>query len=211
MPEALIWGASGGIGQALVRQLKVDGWRVYGAARQESRVPPEVDRAVHFDAGSPDSISAAAMIVAQETDGIDLMVYTAGAMQAVAIEDMHMQDWQRIMDANLTGAYLTTQGALGLLRESAHVAYIGAYVDKLTLPRFGAYAAAKAGLETLAGVLQKEHRQLKFTVVRPGAVDTPFWDDLPFKLPKGAIEPQAVAAAVIERYRSGEKGLLDLH
>jgi NAD(P)-dependent dehydrogenase (short-subunit alcohol dehydrogenase family) len=57
----------------------------------------------------------------------------------------------------------------------------------------GAYAAAKAGLETMVSVLRKENRKHKFNVVRLGAVDTLFWDKAPFKKPNDAKSPQAIA------------------
>lgn len=210
MPEALIWGASGGIGSALVRALKTSEWQVHAAARDVSRVPGEADFTYEFSAGSLDSVSAACMLVAQQSDGLDLMVYAAGGIVAKPVEDMNAVIWERVIEANLTGAILTFRCAVPLLRETAHVMFIGAYIDRIGLPGFAAYAAAKAGLEPLVNVLQKEHRKLRFTLVRPGAVDTPFWMNVPFKLPSGAASPQSVAEAIMNRYNSGDKGPLDL-
>jgi NAD(P)-dependent dehydrogenase (short-subunit alcohol dehydrogenase family) len=73
-----------------------------------------------------------------------------------------------------------------------------------------AYAAAKAGVEALAVALSKEERASKVTVVRPGAVDTPLWDKVPFKKPTKAVSPAKVAAKVWEAYLAGHKGQLDL-
>jgi 3-oxoacyl-[acyl-carrier protein] reductase len=210
MPEALIWGASGGIGSALVSLLKREGWRVFGAARDDSRIPAEVDLAVHFEAASLYSFKEAAMRVAYETDSLDLVVYSAGVMVAAAVEGVSEVDWLAVMDANLTGAARAAQVSLPLLREGGQMMFIGAYVDKISLPKFAAYAAAKAGLEPLVAVLGKEHRRHKFTLVRPGAVDTPFWKNVPFSLPKTALRPDAVAEAMLARYREDISGLLDI-
>ncbi len=210
MPDALIWGASGGIGRALVTHLKAQGWRVFAVARDVSRIPAEADFSYQFDAGFAGSITDVSMAVIHDTAGLDLMVYAAGGLLAKTVEQVTPDEWQHVMDANLNGFYRTTHGALNLLREGAHVMVIGAYVDKITLPRFAAYAAAKAGLEPLLTILQKEQRKLNFTLVRPGAVATPFWENVPFKLPAGALTAEAVAEAILNRYTSGAKGILDL-
>lgn len=210
MPDAVIWGASGGIGCALVSLLKNQGWRVLAAARHEERIPPQADFVYHFDAERPDTVLQAARLMAQETDAAALMVYAAGGMTASAVDNLEPAEWAGTMAANLGGAYLMAHHALDLVGEGGHVMFLGAYTDRIMLPGFGAYAAAKAGLEALAGVLQKEHRRIKFTVVRPGAVDTPFWSGVPFKLPKAALGPEAVARAIFDHYVADRKGFLDL-
>lgn len=210
MPNALIWGASGGIGSALVRHLKAEGWYVIGAARDESRVPSEADYALEFEAGDAYSFRQAAYALAQQTDALDLVVYAAGLMYAETAVDFAHEDWKRVLDANLTGAQQAAAASLGVLREGGALMFIGAYVDKITLPRFAAYTAAKAGLAAFAGVLAKEQRKRKITLVRPGAVDTAFWNNLPFSLPKGALSADAVAQAVLAHYEAGGAGMLDL-
>lgn len=210
MPVGVIWGASGGIGSALVRGLKAQGWTVCGIARDSGRIPPEADACFEFEAGDAYSIKQAAYAVAQQAEAVDLVVYAAGAMRASTVEAFSPADWTAVMDANLTGAARAAAASIPLLREGGALVLIGAYVDKITLPRFSAYAAAKAGLAVLADVLAKENRKLKVTLVRPGAVDTPFWSNVPFKLPAGAQSADAVAAAIIEHCNAGRAGALDL-
>ena len=67
--------------------------------------------------------------------------------------------------------------------------FIGAYIDHLILPKMGAYAVAKAAIEPLVAVLRKENPKLRFTIVRPGAVDTDLWNNAPFKKPASAKTP----------------------
>lgn len=210
MPDALIWGASGGIGRALVARLKRADWRVFAAARQTAHIPGEADFSYRFDARDPGSVADAALAVAHDTTGIALMAYTAGGLLSKPVEDFAPEEWAAVMDANLNGAYLAIRASLNLLTEGAQVMVLGAYVDKITLPKFGAYTVAKAGLEPMLTILQKEHRKLNFTLVRPPAVDTPFWQNVPFKLPTGALVADAVADAMFERYHTGGKGTLDL-
>jgi NAD(P)-dependent dehydrogenase (short-subunit alcohol dehydrogenase family) len=210
MPEAIIWGASGGIGAALVQTLKGAGWRVLAAARRVERVPTNADYTINFDASDEFSIKNAAMSLAIEANTPDLYVYAAGGIYADLSEQVQTVAWLQTLHANVSGALYTTRASLPLMREGAHLFYIGAYIDHLMLPKFGPYAAAKAALEAWVGVLAKEHRKHKFTVVPPGAVATDFWQDAPIRLPKDAKAPAIVAQAILDRYISGETGALNL-
>lgn len=210
MPQALIWGASGGIGGALLTLLASGGWRVFAAARDETKIAEGAALTLPFSAGDPYSFQQAAYTLGQEAAELDLVVYAAGMMRAATLEQIDSKAWQQVFDANLTGARHAIAASLPLTKAGGHLMAVGAYVDKLGLPRFGAYAAAKAGLEPLMTIFAKENRQHKFTLVRPGAVDTPFWRNIPFPLPKGAMSPQAVAQAILTRWESGEIGTLDL-
>ncbi len=210
MPEALIWGASGGIGSALVTLLKSRGWRVFAAARDEARIPPEADFTCRFDAGQPHTIDSIPAMLAGDSDGIDLMIYAAGTTVSATVEKLTPADWAQVFDSNVTGAYLAARASLPLMKPGGHLVFIGAYVEHLILPKLAAYAAAKAALAPLAAVLQKENRKLKVTLLRPGPVDTPFWANVPFSLPKDARPPSAIAEAILARYESGESGDLNL-
>lgn len=210
MTEALIWGASGGIGAALVRGLKARGWKVYGAARDEARIPAEADATCTFSAGDEFSIDAAAGVIAYQAGALDLVVYAAGLARLTAFDDANLAAWNEMFTANTIGAARTLRASLPLLREGGHGMVIGAYTEKITLPRFGPYAASKAALEPMMAILAKEQRKRKFTLVRPPAVATPFWNNLPLTVPKTALTPEQVAEAIIGHYEADGSGMLDL-
>lgn len=210
MPNALIWGASGGIGSALAHHLKVNGWNVYGAARDEDRLSDTLDGRFTFEAGDPFSIQQACHMLGQQIESLDLSVYAAGGIQSATLEKTSIEQWHAVMDANLTGAFLTTQAVVPLMSKEGHIMLIGAHTEKITLPRMAVYTAAKTALEPLVTIFQKENRKLKFTLVRPPAIDTPFWQNAPFKLPETALKPQQVAEAILNHYQSGNSGVLEL-
>ncbi|MCZ7544316.1 MAG: SDR family NAD(P)-dependent oxidoreductase [Anaerolineae bacterium] len=210
MPEALIWGASGGIGQALVAALKRDGWRVFAAARNTQRIPPEADCTYGFDVSDTQSFKEAATLLAHDVSGLDLIVYAAGALRAEMLKRMRAEDWAEVLASNLTGAFLAASYGVHLLKPEGHMMFIGAYIDHVTLPKMGAYAAAKAGLETMVEVLRAENRRLRFSVVRPGAVDTPFWEHAPFRRPTNARAPAVIAEAILAHYHAADAGDLNL-
>lgn len=210
MPEALVWGASGGMGQALTRLLHEQGWKVYAAARTTSNVPDVADKVFEFDAANPHDYKEIAMLIAQESDGLNLVAYMAGNLSYDKLVDMGYEGWMATLDSNLNGAYLAANHSLNLMNKGAHLFFIGAYVDHVELPKMGAYAAAKAGLEELALLLAKENRRMNITLVRPGAVNTPFWEQVSFSMPDDAKDPSEVAQAIWDKYESGEGGNLDM-
>ena len=210
MPDALIWGASAAMGRPLIEMLNEDGWRVFAAARDQSKIPGSAYRRYRFEAADQQSIRDIAIDLAYDSQGIDFWVYLAGELRADLLQKMSPAAWEEVLDSNLNGAFRTASQTLHLINEGGQVAFIGAYIDHLILPKMGAYAAAKAGLELMVSVLQKENRKLNFTLVKPGAVATPFWENAPFKLPADATPPEEVARALIRRYKTGESGTLEM-
>jgi NAD(P)-dependent dehydrogenase (short-subunit alcohol dehydrogenase family) len=198
------------MGRALVQQLVGEGWRVFAAARETERIPDGVYRSYQFDATNRSSLKDIAIDLAHETSGLDLWVYAVGGLQAEVLRKMSDGSWAEVLDSNLGGAFMAINQTIHLINEGGQAAFIGAYIDHLILPKMGAYAVAKAGLETLVDVLQKEQRKVNFTLVKPGAVDTPFWQNAPFKMPGNAKSPEAVAEAIVAQYQQGARGVLAL-
>lgn len=210
MANALVWGATGGIGRALVTALLHEGHKVVGAARKAHTIDSPAYIPLEADIADDYSIAQAVYAAAQHTDSIHLMIYAAGDILSTRVADLSATDWQRILDANLTGAYLTTRHSLPLLAPDATLIYIGALHERLRLPGFSAYAAAKAGLEAFADALAKEERKRKILVVRPGAVATPLWDKVPLRLPPNAQSADHAATAILAAWSQGKTGALDL-
>lgn len=206
---ALIWGASGGIGQAIVHSLVAQGWQVLAAGRHPDSLEGLTEHIFYVDVLSAGSLQSAITSISQVADEIQLWVYTAGDIISQPAGEMNPQTWQPILDVNLSGAFLTTQASLPLLAKDAHLFYLGAIHERMRLPGLSAYAAAKAGLEAFAEVIRKETRR-KVSVLRPAAVDTAFWEKVPFNLPPHHLKPDDVAARLLKAYQNGEIGTIDL-
>jgi 3-oxoacyl-[acyl-carrier protein] reductase len=207
---AMIWGVSGGIGRAIAAQLHRAGWSVIGISRHPEDVAEVTSHAFSANTAREYDVQTAVQAVSLEVDQIDLWIYAAGDIEISPVADFDLASWQRQLDANLTGPFLTTKHSLPLLAEDAHLVYVGAVSERLKLPKFAAYVAAKAGLEAFVVSLQKELRGKKITIVRPGAVATPFWNKLPMNLPKDAATPEKVAKRILAAYDEGHSGQLDL-
>jgi NAD(P)-dependent dehydrogenase (short-subunit alcohol dehydrogenase family) len=210
MKNALVWGASGGIAQAILAKLNLEGWTTIAVARNTSGITSIADHVFETPFDDPDRLEQTAYLISQEADEIDFWCYAAGDILQAKVRGMAPHDWHRVLSANLTNAYSAIHYSLPLLSENAHILFMGAVSERLKLPGLSAYAASKAGLEAFAVALSKEERKKRITVVRPGAVKTPLWDKVPLRLPADAASPEKVAKKIYEAHQSGHKGQLDL-
>jgi NAD(P)-dependent dehydrogenase (short-subunit alcohol dehydrogenase family) len=206
---AMVWGAGGGIGRALVSQLGGEGWQVLAMARRVADLSDLTSHVFEADISDPVAVERAAAAASQQGNLVDLWIYAAGDIDASKVVSASPEVWQRILDANLVGAYLTAHYSLPLLAQDAHLVFLGAISERLRLPGLSAYAAAKTGLEAFVEVLGKEERKRRVTLVRPAAVDTSLWEKVPFKLPTGAMAPEEAAERVLNAYRERHRGVLD--
>lgn len=209
MQTAMIWGANGGIGQALATQLIATDWAVIAMTRQPELLVDLPLHVIEADVADDFSVRQAIMMAAREASEINLWIYAVGDIATAKVADMAPNVWGRILTANLNGAYLATHYSLPLLAPDAHLIYLGAIQERLRLPGLTAYATAKAGLEAFAEALSKEERQRRVTVVRPGAVTTRLWDKAGLKLPATAISPETLAQRILEAHQAGHKGILN--
>jgi NAD(P)-dependent dehydrogenase (short-subunit alcohol dehydrogenase family) len=210
MKNAIVWGSSGAIGDAVVKKLIAEDWMTVGITRNREQSPGSARLEVEIKHGDAQSIQEAIYLISQEIGEIDLFCYAGGDILYDKVADSNPGDWQRILNANLTNVFSAIHYTLPLLSENAHIFVIGAVSERLRLPGLSAYAASKAGLEAFAQTLAKEQRKKLVTIVRPAAVATPFWDKVPLKMPKDAAEPRKVADKIYEAFLSGHKGNLDL-
>ncbi len=206
---AMIWGAGGGIGRALVHRLREEGWRVLAMSRHTAGLGDLTPDLFEADVADPESVARAIEAAGRGVDQIDLWIYAVGDIAADKVAEASPGSWMRILDANLVGAYTTAHYSLPLLSPDAHLFFLGAIGERLRLPRLSAYAAAKAGLEAFVEVLGKEERKRRVTLVRPTAVDTPLWDKVPLKLPPGALSPSEAAERIMAAYHNSHRGVLE--
>jgi NAD(P)-dependent dehydrogenase (short-subunit alcohol dehydrogenase family) len=209
MSNSLIWGASGGIGQALLRALTQRGDVVGGVSRHPDDLVGLTDFRYEADVADAFAVQRAVYAAAQDLAPVNLWIYTIGDITARPVADTDPAAWRRIVDANLTGAFLATHYSTPLLADDAHLIFVGAYSERLRLPGLAAYAAAKAGLEAFVAALAKEERRRRVTLVRPGAVDTPLWAKMPVRLPRTALTPDDLAQRILAFHEAGSSGILD--
>jgi 3-hydroxybutyrate dehydrogenase len=162
---ALVTGAAGGIGQAIVKRLADDGWSVHGVDLADGDLATrEGNRAVVDGA-------------LERFGRLDAVVANAGLQHVSAVEDFPEERWDELVAVLLTSPFLLAKYAWAALSESGDGRFIAiASVHGLVAsPRKAAYVAAKHGLVGLVKVLALEgaERGILATAVCPAFVRTP--------------------------------------
>jgi NAD(P)-dependent dehydrogenase (short-subunit alcohol dehydrogenase family) len=159
--RALVTGAARGIGAAIVDRLRVDGFEVAGADRDEGCE-------LRFDVSSDEL---------PDLSGFDVCVSNAGITDTIApVHRMTAAQWSRDIEVNLTGAFRVVAGCLPGMRERGYgrIVFISSGAAVEGLPGQAAYAASKAGLlglmRTIAG--ENVRRGITANAVLPGMVAT---------------------------------------
>ncbi len=183
---ALVTGATGGIGEAIVRRLAADGFHVFAGGRRRQRLErlaADVGAvALPFDVTSETEAAGARTVVEGEAGGLALLVNAAGVFDLAPVTDTGDAVLNRNLDANLKGAFNVTRAFLPamLAAGSGLVIQVGSVAGWRAFPGNGAYSASKYGLRGFHEVLLEEIRGtgVRACLLEPGAVDTPIWDPL---------------------------------
>lgn len=195
--NALLLGATGGIGQALARGLAGRVGRLWLSGRNGAVLSSLAHNlgalAVPTELGQELEVQA----LAQEVGPLDLLVYAAGAVYKAGLRQQGMSDFAGLAAVNLEGLALLLKYTT--FNPQARVVVLGVYPDLVSVPGLSAYAATKLGAEGLLSVARKEFRRegVRFCLVRLPAVATGLWAPLG-GAPKNALHPDQAAARILE-------------
>ena len=192
MKQALIIGAGGGIGKAIVEALP--GFELTLVGRDARKLRDLPGQVVPTDVTSELEMEALFASLPPQ----DVIVYAAGSIQLAPLAATTTDAWTAVLDANLTGLFYTFKYANTNLKPDARFFVLGARPELISFRGFGAYAAAKAGVAALVKVAAQEFKgRASITLVLPKAVDTDFWQNVG-RPPKDALAPRAVAEAIVQ-------------
>ena len=145
---ALITGASGGLGQALVAEFLAGDWRVVAGFHHEN-FHPETDRLwpLRLDVTSRENVEEAVAQVTAGWERVDLLINNAGNTADGLVGQLSDEDWQRVLDVHLKGAFLCSQAVLRpmLRQRDGHILNIASFSARTGNRGQANYAAAKAG------------------------------------------------------------------
>jgi NAD(P)-dependent dehydrogenase (short-subunit alcohol dehydrogenase family) len=185
--SVLITGASTGIGRATALHLDRAGWQVFAGVRKEEdgvslrEAGSERMSPLMLDVTDADQIAAAAARIAGEVGeaGLDGLVNNAGIAVPGPLETLPIEDFKRQIEVNLTAHVAVTQTMLPAVRRArGRIVFITSIGGLMAFPMFGAYHAAKFGLEAVGDVFRQELRPwgIKVAIVEPGSIATPIWE-----------------------------------
>ncbi len=202
---ALVTGASGGIGAAVARRLHARGAAVVLSGRRREALD-----SLAADLGKAAAVvvaelgtAEAARTLAKAAGDVDIIVNNAGAVDDSLALRLGDDQWQRVIDLNLSSAFHIIQPLLrGMIRRRhGRIINITSVVGHTGNPGQANYAAAKAGLAGMTRSLALEVAQRGITVncVAPGFIDTAMTDQL----------PESLRDSILDRIPAGRLGAAD--
>ena len=185
MKTALVTGGSRGIGKAIALQLGKSFNVVVGYSSSKDsgdKVVAEIINSggtaspVEIDVTNIESIENAFTTIEKEYGGVDVLVNNAGITKDNILPRLKEDDWNDVIDTNLSGSYRTSQRAIKHMMKSkwGRIVYISSIVGMMGNQGQASYAASKAGLIGLSKSIAKEmgSRNITSNVIAPGYIET---------------------------------------
>jgi 3-oxoacyl-[acyl-carrier protein] reductase len=218
---AIVTGGSRGIGLSIARAIVLDGGRVMIAGRDQG----SVERAVgSLAAHAPDRIAGLAVDVRKRPEvdalvaaamkrfgSVDTLINNAGIGVFGDVSAMSDEDWHRVIDTNLTGAFYCTSATIPCLRQAGGgwIINIASLAGRNYFAKGAAYCASKAGLVAFSEALMQEVRfeNIRVSCVMPGSVATEFDGATPTDADAWKLSPDDIAQVVMDLLRHPSRSL----
>jgi 3-oxoacyl-[acyl-carrier protein] reductase len=183
---AIVTGGAKGIGRAIVEAYVAEGARVAVVDLVESAAADwlpagptgalGVTTYVQADVADADQVRAMAETVLTQFGRIDILVNNAGVHGQVAVEDMTLEDWDRVMSVNLRGVFLCTRAVLPqmLVQRSGRIISIASNLGQIGGIEMAHYSASKGGVIAFTKSLAREvcQRGVLVNAIAPGPIMT---------------------------------------
>jgi glucose 1-dehydrogenase len=219
--RAIVTGGATGIGKATCERLGREGAAICvnyyadGEADAARALAEQVGRgslAVQGDVSREEDVKRLVSSAADALGGVDLLVNNAGIEKQIPLLEMSLEDWERVIRTNLTGAFLCLREAGNVMAGAGGgvVVNMSSVHEHIPWPGFAHYCASKGGMkllmQTAARELAAEH--IRLVNIAPGAIVTPInrfvLDDpeqkhaVEAEIPLGRMgQPEEIAAAVV--------------
>jgi 3-oxoacyl-[acyl-carrier protein] reductase len=182
--RVLVTGGTRGIGRETVLAFARGGARVVAVHRRPGEAAENLSRdlkaigdghrVVTADVTDPDDVTAVMGACRETLGGLDVVVNNVGVDGTSPFADLRADEWNRVLDSNLTSTFLVTQASLKLLVDGGSIVDVGASVAVRGRGEAAHYVASKAALLGLARSAAKElgKRGIRINTVAPGLVET---------------------------------------
>ncbi|QLG10714.1 SDR family oxidoreductase [Deinococcus sp. D7000] len=205
--SAFVTGASKGIGYEVARALAGAGYAVTITSRDEAEISEAARkiggtaRGVVCDVRDPDALVQAVNGHVEAFGGLDVLFVNAGVGKFDNVADMSIQDWQAVIDTNLSGAFYTIKAGIPALKKrGGYIFTLSSLAGKNPFAGGAAYNASKFGLNGLSEVLTLDLRahDIKVTQIMPGSVATHFAGHTPSDADAWKIQPEDIAQLTVD-------------
>jgi 3-oxoacyl-[acyl-carrier protein] reductase len=216
---ALVTGANKGIGYEIAAGLGALGWSVGVGARDEQRREAAVAKlraggadafGVPLDVTDDASVAAAADTVAA-AGGLDVLVNNAGIGLFKNVEEIALEEWNAVLETNLTGVFLCTRAAIPRMRArgGGYIVNLSSLAGKNAFPTASAYNTSKFGLNGFSEAVMQEirHDGIRVSYLMPGSVNTWFGGGPPDPSQAWKIQPEDIAEIVVDLLRHPTRSL----
>ena len=217
---AIVTGASRGLGAACAKTLVEEGATVYGLARslnKLNRLEEQLGnafRSIRMDITDEKAIRDWISGTFDEGAAPDILINNAGSGSFGKVDEMPREQWQGMIETNITGIIELTSQVVPLMKqndESAHIINIGSILGTLGNPEMSGYCATKFAIRGFSESLFKELRydNIKVTCLNPGSIQTNFFEDAGVDPHDHMLQPDAIADTLIHILKTPDNMLIN--
>jgi NAD(P)-dependent dehydrogenase (short-subunit alcohol dehydrogenase family) len=197
---AVVTGSSSGIGLHTALALLERGAEVCGLSRRSTDIANPRFRWLQTDVTEEDAIDRAFDAVFEQHGHVDVLVNNAGFGFFCDIEQLDPAEWRRLMDTNLTAAFLCTRRVVPVMKSlhTGMIVNVGSVAGKRGIKGGSAYCASKFAINGFSESLMEELREfgIRVSCINPGSVHTEFFDHAGMQ-PKKYMEPTDIARLIV--------------
>jgi 3-oxoacyl-[acyl-carrier protein] reductase len=192
---ALITGASQGIGAEMARVLHNAGASVVinhagfentreDAEKLADELNPARDRSTLVLAGdvsNAEHVQTLMEVIQHQFGGLDILINNAGILRDRTIAKMSLEEWQSVIDVNLTGVFHCCKYGLEIMRDGGAIVNLSSIAAIMGFYGQTNYAAAKGGVASMTKVLSREtgRRNIRVNAIAPGVIETAMAAQIP--------------------------------
>jgi len=217
---AYITGGSKGIGLGVAKAMLAKGMNVAitGRNRESLNVAIEVLNkvgngeilAIESDVRDYESEKNAIGQVLKKWGTLDVVIANAGVGKFASIEDMSLEDWNSVIDINLTGVFHTVKASIPSMKESkGYIITIASLAGTNFFKKGSAYNASKFGLVGFTQAIMMDLRQygVRVTTIMPGSVATYFNGHVPSDEDSWKIQPEDIGQMIVDLLKMNPRTL----
>ena len=217
--NAIVTGASSGLGAAISEALIHGGAKVYGLARNKDKLQLLKDKlGVHFiavplDISNYHAIKLWVHETFSDNDSPDILINNAGVGLFGKIDEMPSEEWLAMINTNLNGMYYITSQVASLMKQTekgTHIINIGSILGSMGRAESAAYCTTKFGIQGFSDALFKELRffNIKVTCFNPGSIDTHFFESSGITSHNNMLQPKDLADTLVHILQTPDNMLI---